>query len=308
MGEAALRRIGTAGLTYEVVGDSANRVQWLGTRALGIGASEMPAVMGVSRWKSALHVYAEKIGAFDGLDPAEQSEAAYWGLRLEKIVADEFSRRTSIEHQWHGFLLRSRQYPWALATLDAEALGEPLECKTANQFLLSEWADGAPDDYRIQAHQQMLVTGAARCRVACLVGGQRFMWDVVERDETLIRRIVLHGQEFWTRVLNRCAPEPDGSESSFEALDALNRKHEGTIELPGELIDLDDERVALKERIKADAKRSNQIEALIRARMGTAETGVLANGVVYTIARVKRAAYECKATEYTQLRRKAPRF
>lgn len=292
---------------YDVIGDSSDRAQWLDTRCLGIGASEMPAVMGVSRWKSALHVYAGKIGAFDGDVVADLSEAAYWGLRLEKLVAEEFTARTGHPHRWHGLLLRSKEYPWALATLDAEALSEPLECKTANQYLLSNWAEGAPFDYQIQAHQQMLVTGAQRCRVACLVGGQRFVWDLVERDETLVRRIILHGNEFWERVQSRNPPEPDGSDSSFEALDALYRTPIDSVELPGELIELDEERQALKARQQECSKRIDKIDALIRAALGSSESGRLANGTVYSVTRVKRAAYTCKATEYTQLRRKAPK-
>lgn len=307
MSAAVANDISIADVPYEVVGDSSDRAQWLGARTLGIGASEMPAVMGVSRWKSALHVYADKIGAFEGLDAGELSEAAYWGLRLEKMVAEEFTVRTGIQHRWHGRLLRSKRYPWALATLDAEALDEPLECKTGNQYLLSHWADGTPFDYQIQAQQQMLVTGAARCRVACLIGGQRFMWDTVERDETLIRRVILHGDEFWDRVRDRNPPPPDGSDSSFEALDALHRVHAGAVELPGELIELDDEMRALKARKKECTKRIDHIDAQIRAAIGSAEQGRLANGTVYTIAKVKRAGYECPPSEYTQLRRKAPK-
>jgi glutamyl-tRNA reductase len=112
----------------------------------------------------------------------------------------------------------------------------------------------------------------------------------------------------WDRIQRMDPPDPDGSESSFHALDAMHRSpSEETVELPGELIDLDDERYVVKEQIKAAKKRSDQIDALIRARMGNAKHGRLANGVVYSISRVKRAAYECKATEYTQLRRSAPK-
>lgn len=301
--------ITTDALPYEVLGDSSQRDQWLATRAIGVGASEMPAVMGVSRYQSALMVYARKVGALDGVsNDNEMSEAAYWGTRFEKIVAEEFTRRTGIEHQWHGLLLRSKQHPWALATLDAQALGEPLECKTANQYLLDKWEGGAPEDYMVQAHQQMLVTGAKRCRVACLVGGQRFMWDLVERDEVLIRKIVHHGEEFWERVQSRTPPEPDGSESAFDALEALYRSHAGAVELPGELVELDEERDILKERIKKAKKRCDEIDSILLARLGAAEQGRLPNGVVYTLSKVKRAACTMKATEYTQLRRKAPKI
>jgi putative phage-type endonuclease len=290
-------------LPYEVIGDSANRAAWLHARADGIGASEMPAVMGESKYDSALSVYARKIGAVVE-DGDSCSEAAYWGLRLEKIVADEFTFRTKIEHEWHGKLLRSKQYPWALATLDAVALGEPLECKTANQFLLGDWAEGAPIAYQIQAHQQMMVTGAQHCRVACLIGGQKFVWTEVDRDESLIRRIIHQGTEFWRRVQELDAPKPDGSDSSFEALDALHGTHNGVVQLPGELISYDDEREALKADLKKLKKRSDEIDALFQASIGSAEQGVLGNGVAYRLIKINRSAYSVAETTYTQLRRK----
>src|SRR5262245_47569975 len=86
---------------YDVVCDSADREVWLAARLTGIGASESAAVLGESRWSSPLKVYAEKIGVIEH-DPDEQLEAQYWGSRLERIVADEFSIRTGIEHEWHG--------------------------------------------------------------------------------------------------------------------------------------------------------------------------------------------------------------
>lgn len=293
-------------MTYDVIGDSSDRVQWLAARQLGIGASEMAGVMGASHYESALAVYARKIGALTE-DEEQQTEAQYWGSRLEKIVAEEFSVRTQIPHAWHGLLLRSKKHPWALATLDAVAENEPLECKTANQFLLKDWAEGAPLAYVIQAHQQMLVTGAARCRIACLVGGQRFVWDLVERNETMIRKIIHHGEEFTQRVKDRNEPDPDGSDSSFEALEALHRDRSGVVQLPGELIGLDEERDVLKGRLKVAKKRVDEIDSLIQARIGDAQRGVLANGVTYTLATIKRAAYSCNATEYTQLRRTSAR-
>lgn len=294
-------------LPYEVIGDSADRAEWLQTRASGIGASEMPSIMGASRWDSALSVYARKVGVLVEESDVPPSEAAYWGLRLEKLVAEEFTIRTKIEHEWCGQLLRSKAYPWALATLDARTGDEPLECKTANQYLLSEWADGAPYAYQIQAHQQMLVSDAERCRVACLVGGQQFIWTEIERDETLIRKIIHHGNEFWERVKSGTPPDPDGSDSSFKALDALYDQHMGVVQLPGELLELDDEREAIKAQVKQLGKRVKELDAKFQAAIGSAEYGVLANGVLYRLLKVNRSAYSVAETTYTIIQRKEPK-
>lgn len=293
---------------YTVECDSADRAAWLTVRNTGLGASEAPAILGESKWASALSVYAEKVGAFGEPDLEAQTEAQYWGLRLEKIVAEEYTRRTGTPHDWHGMLLRSKRYPWALATLDAESEGDPLECKTAHAYKIGAWSDGAPRDYIIQCHQQMLVTDAPRARVACLVGGQRFMWDLVERDETLIRKLIHHGTEFWKRVQNQDPPPPDGSDASDEALDALY-KFDPTkcVALPGSLIELDDERAILKDRERLTKARLKEINALIRFELGDATEGHLANGVVYMRKKVSKREYTVAASTHEQLKRKAPK-
>lgn len=291
---------------YESLGDSADRESWLILRRGGIGASEMAAVMGLSKYESALAVYARKTGC-ESVDDAEQSEAAYWGTALETLVAQRFTMKTGIAHDWHGKLLCSTTHAWCLATLDAMCVdGVILECKTASQYLLGDWSEGTPLAYKIQTHQQMLVTGTDRCRVACLVGGQKFMWDEVERDEDLIRRIAYAGSEFWKRVEQLDPPEPDGSDSSRRALELLHPDRDAsTMNLPGELIDLDSQRQELKARIKQSEADVDIIDNRIIAALGNASSGALGNGVFYSLKRIKRAGYTVAEKTFTQLTRKA---
>jgi len=291
---------------YRVLGSSTDRDEWLGLRQSGIGASEMPAILGENRWESALHVYARKVGAVP-IDADEESEAAHWGHVLEPIVAAEFSRRTGIRHQMHGLLLQSVEHPWALATLDAEtADGLPLECKTTTLYLDGEWTEGAPMRHVVQCHQQMLVTGAPMCRIACLIGGQKFVWDLIERDETLMRRIIHAGEEFWGRVQTLAPPPADGSESSFQALDHLYAdSRQGAVELDASFLALDDECEKLKAEVKASEKRVQEIKAQFRSAMADAEVGVLPSGVSYTQRTLTRAGYTVADTTYTDFRRKA---
>ena len=65
----------------------------------------------------------------------------------------------------------------------------------------------------------MLVTGAPKATIACLLGGQRLVWCDVERDEETIRRIIYHGERFWRAVQERTPPAPDGTESAKRALE-----------------------------------------------------------------------------------------
>ena len=71
-----------------------NREEWLAGRHTGIGASEAAAVLGLSRYKSPLEVYLEKIGE---LGPQDDSERMYWGRKLEAIIAQEYGIRTGLK-------------------------------------------------------------------------------------------------------------------------------------------------------------------------------------------------------------------
>ena len=206
--------------SFEVVCSSDDRARWLDLRRTGIGASEIAAVLGESRWKSPLAVYAEKIG-----ESSEQSdnEAMFWGIRLERPIVEVFGERTGRPVESSGQLLRSSEHPWAIATLDARVYPRedrwwPLEAKTSSAFKAEEWAEGPPREYYLQVQHQMLVTGTPRASIACLLGGQRLVWCDVERDEIEIRRIVHAGRAFWDRLEGRAAPSPDGSESSRAAV------------------------------------------------------------------------------------------
>lgn len=266
---------------YDVVCSSEDRARWLDLRSTGIGASEIAAVLGESRWKSPLALYAEKTGESS---ESSDNEAMFWGLRLERIVADVFSERTGRAVMWSGEMLRSREHPWALATLDAlvapsKDVRWPLDSKTSSAFKADDWEDGPPREYYLQLQQQMLVTGASRASIACLLGGQRLVWCDVERDEIEIRRIIHAGRAFWERVEQRSAPFPDGSDSSRAALlDLYPHAEDTAVSLALDFEDLYDELAALKAFEKRAEARRAEIENLFKSALGNSATGLLPSG------------------------------
>lgn len=299
---------------FTIVCSSADRDNWLKLRLTGIGASEISAVMGVNRYEAALMVYARKLGSI-GLAEDDAGEPAYWGSRLERIVAEEFSLRTGLQHEWQGDLLRSTIYPWALCTLDGLVSAEavPLECKTTTVYLEEDWADGTPHHYVLQCQQQMLVTGTTRCYVGCLIGGQRFVWDVVERDEILISQIIVAGNEFWRRVQAQDPPAPDGSDSSEQALRALNEQHneelKQRIDLATSMNSVAEELEQVKWQLKEvkasektlDAKRK-QLQQTIRLAMRGHKYAEL-EGWLYVDEMKTRAGFTCAPATWNELQR-----
>lgn len=303
----------TVNQSFELV-CKASDPEWLRMRQTGIGASEAAALLGLSPWKSELQLYAEKVGALPPEDLSD-SEVVFWGTRLESVVRDVYAERTKRHIDKGGVLLRSFEHPWALATLDAwtsdRELGPywPLEIKTTGASRGGDWVDGPPELYSAQVHWQMLVTGAKRATIACLIGGQRLVWADVERDEQIIRRLVHAGQEFWARVERRDAPAPDGSEGARRALHDLYPQHSAKlIQLPAELADAFD----AIEDAKAEAKRAEGIqraaENVLKAALGDAHVGVLPDGREVHWSTEERKAYTVAAGTRRVLRLKQPRF
>ena len=295
------------GTAYEVICDDTDRANWLELRRTGIGASEMAAILGESTWGSALSIYTGKV--HDTTDDLADVEAVEWGKRLEQTILEAYRERTGRHAERSGQLLRSLKYPWAMCTLDGltwenEPPGWPLEIKNASEWKKGDWEEGPPRPYLIQVYHQMLVTDEPKATVACLLGGNRLVWQDVERDESEVRRIVHAGEEFWNRVQRRIPPEPDGSDASGRALARLYPADDGSIvELEGDYADILDELEAAKADQKEAEERRTELEQRLKARIGTAATAFVGRWVV-TYKKQSRAEHVVKASEFRVLRPK----
>ncbi|MCL6599542.1 MAG: YqaJ viral recombinase family protein [Alicyclobacillus macrosporangiidus] len=247
-----------------------SREAWLQARTQGIGGSDVAAIAGLSRWKSPVQVYLEKIGE---AQPEEAGEAAYWGTVLEDVVAAEFTRRTGLKVRRRNAILRHPEYPWMIANVDRLVVGQEagLECKTASEYLRDEWVeDRIPDAYMLQVQHYMAVTGLPKWWIAVLIGGNKFVHKCVERDDTIIQCLIDLERDFWNNhVVPKIPPAFDGSEASTELLSALypTSKPGTAIELPpdAEKWLRQYEEAAADEKAASERKEeaANQLKALL---------------------------------------------
>ena len=187
---------------YKKIFDSKNatREEWLKVRKLGLGGSDMAAVLGLSPWRSPIDVWLDKTS--DTVEEKE-SEPMYWGNVLEEVVAQEFAKRSGYKVRNNNFTLQSDEYPYLLANIDREIVGldAGLECKTANAFKANEWdGDNVPDAYYIQCQHYMAVTGKASWWIAALIGGNTFVYKEIKRNDEVIQAIIDTGAEFIRRA------------------------------------------------------------------------------------------------------------
>ena len=182
--------------------------EWLLDRRKGIGGSDVATILGLNKWKSPYQLWLEKTGQID-LEHTE-SEPAYWGNVLEEIVAKEFQERTGKKVRRRNQVFEHPLHPFLRANIDRDVVGENaiLECKTANAFLGKEWeGEEVPLSYLCQVQHYMNVLNKKYCYIAVLIGGQKFIWKRVDRDQELIDMITERLVEFWeTNVLDGQEP------------------------------------------------------------------------------------------------------
>ena len=288
---------------------------WLELRRTGIGASDIATVLGLNPGGSAYALYLELTGDVEHED-LSGNEFVEWGKRLEPVLIQAYAEKSGRLAWRSGELLRSIKYPWALCTLDGRTAEKdhprrrwPLEAKAANEWKKEDWAEGPPEHYRVQVHQQMLVTGTDVVSVAVLLGGHKFAWCDVERDETLIERIIEEGAAFYDRVQRRDPPPIDASEACSSAIARRYRiPTPGLVaRLPYDYVGIADKLLALKADESITRQKIKLLENQLKAAFGGAETAVLPNGITYTWRNEPRAGYSVEPTAARVLRRQEPR-
>lgn len=173
-----------------------------------IGGSDIAAIMGLSRWKTPLQLWAEKTGEIEAGE--NESEAAELGRELEDFVAKKFMKKTGLSvrrapkiyvHFQHGFL---RCQVDRLITGNDDEL---LEVKTASAWKLKEWeGDEIPQEYICQVIWQLGITGRTKGWIAVLIGGQKFIFKEISFDRELFDQMVEQALVFWKMVKEKTPP------------------------------------------------------------------------------------------------------
>ncbi len=187
------------------------REQWLANRKKGVGGSDVGGILGISRWKSPLSIYMDKVTPLS-VDDSVISEAAYWGMALEDKVAERFQEQTGKKVHRKKDMLFHKDHDILFANIDRRVVGEKalLEIKTCNAYKASEWDDKVPYEYLLQCQHYLSVTGYETAYIAVLIGGQNFRWAKIERDDELIDETIIPAcLGFWKKhVLRKFPPKP----------------------------------------------------------------------------------------------------
>lgn len=253
-----------------------SREDWLRERQNGIGGSDSSAILGFNPWKSPFELYIDKTS--DTVQEID-NEAIHWGNVLEDVVAEEFTRRTGIKVRRRNEIFRHKEHDWMIANIDRDVVGERalLECKTTNAFNADAWeGDQIPPAYMCQLQHYMAVLDYEKAYIAVLIGGQKFVWKEIARDEEFIELMIEHEKDFWfNHILADVPPEIDGSRSASELLNAMYPEDNGeTITLESDAEMLIEAIESIKSEVKEQRELQKEYENKLKLLIGDARTGI----------------------------------
>ena len=170
----------------------------------GIGSSDVPALLGVDKYRGPLGVISAKLG-YPSAVPQFVRNAGEWGLLLERTLLYKWRERRGFPRvnyqttRWHPDL------PWARATPDARGRGIMAEVKNRSAWVRDQWGEDGTEDVPASVWAQccwhMFVHDRDECDVGALINGNDFRVYSLRRRPILEATIVRAMTHWWENYL-----------------------------------------------------------------------------------------------------------
>jgi putative phage-type endonuclease len=203
--------------------------EWYAAHLSSIGASRSAQALNLSEHGQAIGLYLEMVGL---VDPFEGNEYTERGKRFAPFAALEFTAQTGHKIRTGLPMYYSPTHPFISATPDGVFVDDPLhgvEFKACNfrraAQLGQEQSDQIFSDWLLQCQQQMFVMGWSCVTVMVMVSLHEYKIFEVERNESLIEKMVEGLTDFWQHVLDQNPPEPNFDQPG--TVELMKRLHPG---------------------------------------------------------------------------------
>jgi putative phage-type endonuclease len=280
-------------------------------RRSGIGGSDAAVVLGLNPFKDVYGLYLDKRGEAPDEDPEFLKESRYWGSVLEEPVAQRYAEETGYKIQRSNQLIRSKDHPFMIANIDRKVVGEDVrigfEAKTAARS--EGWGETGsstvPAYIFLQCQHYLAVTGYDVWDLAVLIGGRDYRQYRITPIDHIIESLIDAEQEFWDRVENGVAPEPQWQSAATTRL--LQDLYPGT---NGNVVQLPDVAQSYQNAMDDAADQRKLFDGVITGcknrlsmLMGEASIGLLPDGSAITRKEVTRKEYTVAESKYIDTRR-----
>jgi len=173
-------------ILIDVIPDSK---EWLEARRKGLGASDAPAALGFSSWKSGREVALDKWGE---AEQQVETPQMHRGHVSEPAILLAYSMSAQVKTE-QGVMLRHPEHDWMTATPDGFVMPFAetrtlIQVKTANLFVRDEWGeDGSgdiPEIYEIQVRHEMAVANADSVDIPVVFADEQLFTVLVKMIES----------------------------------------------------------------------------------------------------------------------------
>ena len=233
-----------------------------------ISGSEIGTILGLSPWKSAFTLWAEKTGKIDA--DVQGSVAMRLGQLFEPAILQLYREQHPEQLIETVGTFAHKEQAWAHANPDGIGVDEDnkpfiLEIKHSSQY----W-DAVPENYRAQVLWYMWVFDVKRAVFAVVNAGRYKEYEVLW-DEFEFQAILQQVTRFRQLVLDNFEPDWDGSDSTFETVRSLSPDIQDTKEELGQLgVELFNANLKVKEaETHLTEMKSRVMSALNGAKYGT---------------------------------------
>lgn len=244
-------------------------------RSKFIGGSDVAAILGISKWKTAYQLWLEKTGQAEDEPVDEKRERVFArGKRLEPVVLDMLTEDTGIEITARNQRYVDSDWPFMACEIDAEAGDTNIEIKTVHPFAAKDWGDEGTDEipvwYTAQVMYGMAITNRKECIVAALIGADDLRIHRVEYDAETAAMVRDRVRWFWTDcVLGGVAPQP----ANLDDVRRMFARDTGiTIEASSEIRDAVLRLKGISEQIKGLESEADTLKTRVQAYMTDAAT------------------------------------
>ena len=261
-----------------------NNQDFANLRAKSLGGSDVGALLGLSKYRTAVEVWMEKTGRSTS---HTDSLPLRFGSFAESFVANEYALATGLPLIHHETAMIHPQFSYMHGHIDRFICSSPtlfddaghlqasriLECKTANPFTSHEWgevgSDQVPLSFLVQCAWYLALTGLEQADLAVLFGNADFRIYEIQRDLELEEMILSRAQSFWDQHVLRDTPPPAQSESDYKQL--FPKAQSKTTEAPKETCELIKKLKSINEQIDSYEQEVSAIKQSIMAQMQDAE-------------------------------------
>lgn len=240
--------------------------EWHAWRREGVSATSCAVIMGENPDKTPLQLWRELVGIDTPPDLSVIPQVRK-GVKYEPLALQAFEDKYG--QIGLPFCAQADDYPFIRASFDGVlACDSPVEIKNLSDenhldVLANRELSRAYRLYRWQVLHQLIVSGAKR--------GYLWFWSpkhepvclVVERDDLLIKRIIIAETKFWDLAVTRTAPTPDPERDFIphhmldldrwkSLADARRKKEKLIAEAKKRLADLQNEVTVIDDALKAE--------------------------------------------------------